>query len=165
MGELSKATGVSPQTIKAWLHKGVVLGHKKIEAAGGTGNKRSFSFNNVMEFAAASALLDVAFQRDSKTAFQAAHVFAHTGHDKIPNHAGERHPAFPFYEGRTLLCTSGEHTEVIQQVAVKDAFIRIRESLGGPTALVIVDMGEVFDRVVNALGYDPRNEIAAAYQS
>lgn len=163
MKQIAEAIEVSPQTIKAWLHKGYVMGHSEVTGGGGAGKRRNFTFHNVMEFAATNAIMNVGFQRDAETAFKASHSFAHVGHGQIDQIQSERHPGFPFYDGRTLLCTTGVHTTIVQHDPGSDVLSIIRNNLLRPASFVVVDMGDTFDRVVSKLGFHPQKEIDLAY--
>ena len=163
-GQIASAIGVSPQTIKTWLHNGVVMGQRDITGGGGAGNRRNFSFENVMEFAAANALMKVAFQRDTEAAFKAAAKFAHSGVGPTNANESERHPGLPFSDGRTLLCATKEHATVVQHIAGQDVMATIRNNLRGATEFAVVDIGDVFDLVVSALGYHPQEQIDLAYK-
>jgi hypothetical protein len=165
MAEIANAIGASPQTIKAWLHKGIVLGNREITGGGGAGNRRNFTFHNLMEFAVAKAIMEIGFQRDAETAFKAAAGFAHVGHESTDGLHAERLPGFPFYEGFTLLCTSGEHTTVVQHDPGSDQLTNIRINLRRPMGFLVIDMSEVFERTVSALGYHPQEQIDLAYKA
>lgn len=164
MGQIASAIDASPQTIKAWLHKEIVTGHRKITGGGGAGKRRNFTFHNVMEFAVAKAIMDVGFQRDAEKAFNAATVFAHTGSGEIDGYQENRMPSFPYYDGFTLLCTSGKKTRVLQHDPGNDILPNIRNELLRPVSFITVDMSNVFDGVVTALGYHPQEQIDLAYK-
>lgn len=161
VGQIAQAIGSSPQTIKAWLHKGWVMGHREISGGGGAGNRRRFSFHNLMEFATAKHLMEIGFQRDAGAAFKAAHVFAHMS-DGI-TFENTRLPGFPYFAGKTFLCANSSDAVVVQHIPGVDALPVLMQSLAGPHAFLMLDAGNVFGSVLTALGYDPQSEIASAY--
>jgi hypothetical protein len=162
LGAAAKAAGVPTQTVKVWLHTGRVTAQ---DVTGGrdAGTRRNFPFATVMELATAKALTEVAFQRDIERAFAAAQMFAHTNAGFVPDITSDRRPGFPFATGQTLLCASLERARIVNLQDGQDMAHEIRKALGAPVSLVIVDLQAVFDRVVRALGFDPRDEMAAMY--
>jgi hypothetical protein len=162
LGAAAKAAGVPTQTVKVWLHTGRVTAQ---DVTGGrdVGTRRNFPFFTVMELATARALTEVAFQRDLERTFAAAQMFAHTNAGFVEGVTSSRHGGYPFAEGRTLLCASTDRARIINLQDGQDLMHEIGKALGAPVALVIVDLNAVFDRVVHALGFDPRDEMAAIY--
>ncbi len=162
LGAAAKAAGVPTATVKTWMHLGRVTG-QHVTGGRDEGNRRAFPFATVMEIATAQAALSIAFHRDLDRAFEAAQAFAHTNAGFVPDITANRRPGFPFATGQTLLCASLERSRIINLQDGQDMAHEIRKALGAPVSLVIVDLNAVFDRVVHALGFDPRDEMAAMY--
>lgn len=162
LGAAAKAAGVPTQTVKTWMHLNRITGQ---HVAGGRdeGNRRAFPFHTVMETAVAKTVLDIAFHRDLDRAFAAAQMFAHTNAGFVEGVTSNRHGGYPFAEGRTLLCASADRARIVNLQDGQDLMHEIGKALGAPVSLVIVDLNAVFDRVVRALGFDPRDEMAAMY--
>jgi hypothetical protein len=162
LGKVAKAAGVPTQTVKVWVHTGRVT-TQNVTGGRDERSRRNFPFFAVMELATAKAVLDVAFQRAIDRAFAAAQMFAHTNTGFVDGITSDRHGGYPFAEGRTLLCASSDRVGIINLQDGQDLTHEIRRAIGAPIALVIVDMNAVFDRVVRALDFDPRDEIDAMY--
>lgn len=167
LGDVALASGASPQTIKSWLHKGVVIGHRKITGGGGAGKRRKYTFFNIMEIATAKAILDVATPSlGIEIAFKAAQVFAHVG--GADNLVLDRCPSVPFDTAeikhrKTLLCLSGNHARVICYDVGSDIIPSIRTSLMQPEGMIIMEMNDIFDRVTDSLGYRAEDVFLSAY--
>jgi hypothetical protein len=157
LAETAKGSGASADSIQNWIKSGKISGTDQIEGGEGKGNRRLFSFRSVMEIAAANALLETTFQRDVAHAFRCAKIFAHIGEDG-------RIPGFPFEDGNTVLCASKDHARVIQYIPTHDILATMRDRLLEPTAFIVLDMSTVFDCVVQALGYQPQQQIDLAYK-
>jgi hypothetical protein len=162
LGAAAKAAGVPTATVKTWMHLGRVTG-QNVTGGRDEGNRRAFPFHTVMETAVAKTVLDIAFHRDLDRAFEAAQAFAHTNAGFVPDITSDRRPGFPFATGQTLLCASLERARIVNLQDGQDMAHEIRKALGAPVSLVIVDLQAVFDRVVRALGFDPRDEMTAMY--
>jgi hypothetical protein len=152
-----KASGATNASLQTWLRRELIIGQKDVPKPGSPSTKRSFSFFNVMEIAAAKALIDAGVL--AAPAFRAAHRFAHFA-------GGNRLPALPAPgDVKTVLCVAGDHAKVLMWEPGADLFIDARHHLLRPLAFVVLDMSELFDRVSLALGYDPRDILEQEYRS
>lgn len=162
----AEAVGVPPQTIKNWLEKDHIVGHRdKISGGGGRGMRREFSFFNVMEMAVAQALV-VSGIRNLITAFDAASAFAHAGSGPLLGHPA-RVPSCPFppsAEGLTILAVGGGTSRTILHKPGTDFFTKASHAVGHPEVFHVVNINTVFDRVVRSLGADPRDVLDEAYE-
>ncbi len=170
--EVAAATNVAPATLQNWLKRGVIVGHRdNIEGGGIQGNRRRFSFYAVMQIAIASALIEASGGMDIKAAFEAAMIFAHSGHGGGAGYAGEeknepeRCPAHPYHFslGKTLLATVGGNTTVVLNDPIGDTFGMIGHKLRRAIGFTVIDASAVFDRVCGALGEHPNVVMDAAY--
>lgn len=121
---------------------------------GKPGVRRSFSFYSVMEIAVAAALTELGLAPSQ--AFRAAQGFAHTGDEN-------RMIAFPFPEGRTLLCVAGDRSTELMWSPGQDLMSIARHHLGRPLGFVVLDASELFDRVTGSLGYHPQRLLDDEY--
>ena len=153
---VATATGATQTTIKSWLHKGVVVGANSIIGGGQRGKPRHFTLNSVIEIGVAKCILDNG-PSDLASAFHAAHIFAHTGDG--------RNSAMPFNDAGTLLFVAGQRAHVLNYQPKQDYDNIVRTALGRPEAFIRIDMLQVFDRIVSGLGLEPRDVIAASYES
>lgn len=181
LGRTAEALDVSPETIKSWLHRGLMIGHDvedapapapAIDGGGGRGMRRSFSINAIMQMAVANEIITRLKVRDSKFAFDAALRFAHTGHG-VAGYSGEvldyrqmRLPGLPFHYslGRTVLIIGDSGAEVVPESELESPFNH------GEIIVVMVDVSVIFDRVCARLmqmtgdkGWHPNAILDAAY--
>lgn len=172
--DVAAAANVTPMTLQNWLRRGVVVGHGEddIEGGGGRGRHRRFSFYAVMQISIAAALLEVNGGMEIKQAFYAAMKFAHAGHTTggfvgVVAKDGEatRDPGHPFHfrYGKTLLATGGGKTAIVLHDGKGDAFDKIMAKLRPAKGFIVIDAGDVFDRVCSALGEHPNVVLDAAY--
>jgi len=160
-GEACNAVPVGNATLQSWCNRGVMVGHKTgspIEGGGKPGNYRRFPFFNVMEMAVARALTELGV--GLHPAFEAAALFAH-----IAEPAGDlrRVPGVPFPGSvRTLLCISRAQVSIVPWRPGEDIISGLRAA-GAPLALTILEVDPIFESVVSALGYDPKQVKALAY--
>jgi hypothetical protein len=166
-GQIVKATGVSNAALQTWLKRGIIVGHRNadIEGGGSPGLHRRYSFFNLMEIATAKAIIDCGVS-DLALAFQAARAFAHVGSGPLPGEAPERQPGMPFYDHRTLLCVGQSGgTYVAFWKSGNDPLANIRMALGRPAGFLVIDINDLFDRVVAVLGYHPQAVLDFAYSA
>lgn len=165
-GQVIAATGVPNATLQSWLKRGIIVGHRNIEGGGSPGVHRRFSFCNLMEIALAKALIDAGLS-DLNFAFGAARHFAHAGTGRS-EFTPERDPGLPFEStadrpGTTMLAACQDRHYLAFCGADTDAISDIRSGLGGPIGFVVVDVSELFDRVMASLHYHPEEVLEAAY--
>jgi len=166
-GQIAQATGVNNDTLQNWMKRGLIVGQREIEGGGSQGRHRQYSFHNLMEIAAAKALVDAGMS-DLKSVFYAAHMFAHTGNAMPNNRVPERVPGCPYNgTGITLLVAGmGWADEVF--LSPKDTALglytklmnRAHQSMEG---CVLVNASQVFDRAVAGIGHHPEAVLAIAY--
>ena len=161
-GQVTKAAGITNATLQTWIARGLVVGHGKgsevppaIDMPGRSGVRRSFGFYSVMEIAAAAALTDLGLSPSQ--AFKAAQSFAHTGDS-------DRMVAFPFPEGRTLICVAGNRSAELMWRPGEDLIAIARHHLGRPLGFTVLDASELFDRVTSSLGYHPQQLLDDEYE-
>lgn len=154
-GQVVDATGASASVIKSWLHKGVVVGYRKISGGRPEGKRRGYKLHTVLELAIAKAILDNG-PSDLASAFHAANHFAHGGDEHRP-------PGVPFQTGFTYLVVSGNHYEVFNHIPGKDFMPDLRFVSRGREGMVLIDINAVFDRVTSALGIHPQEAIDVMY--
>ena len=161
------ATGVTNDNLQNWLKRQLIIGQKTIEGGGVQGRHRQWSFFNLMEIAAAKALIDVGMT-DLNSAFQAANRFAHVGQGP-DGYTPERSPGCPHtkFPGITLLVAGpGWSNEVF--VSPDDNALKLytdltRTGAGRKEGGVFVNMSDVFDLTVSRVGYHPEEVIELAY--
>lgn len=163
-GQVIAATGLPNHTLQSWLKRDLLIGKPgaPIEGGDGSGSHRRFTFYTIMEIAVAKALADLGLS--AAHAIKAAQHFAHTGHGQIGANPA-RNPGLPFDNrvggGFTLVCVAGERsTECFWQPG-KDVFANLRYQLG--EGFVILEINDLFDRVLDALGYHPSAVMEIAY--
>lgn len=168
LAELSKATDVNAQTIKAWLNNGYAS-EDNIQGGGGRGNHRRFTFDMAMEIALADAINKATYgTRDMRGCFQAAQVFsvgdAAAGWGKPEQITMERHGGFPHHprQGNTFLFASGD-THSVELVPVGGVDLASVLAGFGVPALVAVNATTVFGKVAARLDIDAMEALDAAY--
>ena len=111
LAQVAEIIDTSPQTIKGWLHRDLVVGHAAmVEGGADTGRRRSFSVHALMQMAVIKALLDIGLRNDA-LARDASTVFAHLGKSSAGwvgepmELRGQRLPGLPFHPsiGRTFI--------------------------------------------------------------
>lgn len=172
-GQVVQATGVPNATLQSWLKREVVVATRpdaagEITGGGTPGAYRRFSFFNVMEIAIAKALLDAGLG-DLENAFKAASHFAHTGRVAISDQFPTRIPGCPYNNAgmaaATLIAVRGDRsTERLWKVGT-DVITDICDDLHSRDGFVLIDADIVFERVLSALGFNPRDVMAFAYRS
>lgn len=162
-GDVTQAAGITNDRLQTWLRNDrLVVGQRDTLAgavSGGAGNRRNFSFYNVMEIALATNLVELGLGVDR--AFEAAKRFAHMA-------SGERSPAFPFQDGRTLFWCSDASQGVVCWKPSENDSGAITELFASQVTYTlenvrVVDVSRVFDRVVSALGFHPQEMIDEMY--
>lgn len=140
------AAGVSNDNLQNWLRRGLVIGQEKIGGGGGQGHHRQFSFFNVIEIAAAKALID-AGMGNLEAVFYAANLFAHTGEDG-------RIPGCPFNTapGYTLLVAWPDGANVLF-LSPKDGALALYTTLVSNNRIgaTFANVSRVFDDVCGRL--------------
>jgi len=160
-GQVVAVTCLPNNTLQSWLKRGVLTGMPSSPIGGGgvSGSHRRFSFCSVMEVAVAKALGDVGLS--AANAVLAAKRFAHAG-DVEPI----RFPGLPFDDrgklGNTMLCAAGGQSSVVFSTPGTDVLSKISARLG--RGFVVLEINDLFDNVVAALGYHPTDVMATAYQ-
>lgn len=164
LGQIAKAIGRKPGTLKTWLHQGVVIGHGDVSGGGGPGQRREFSWHNCMEFAVASELLKVT-GLSVVEAFQFAGEFSHVDSVSLSGKPARRQAGFPFETSpRTLMAISpGTQCQIYSWSPRDDLFSLIRNDLCRPVGFSILDLTEVFDRTCAGLGLHREAVLAEAY--
>lgn len=165
-GDVLKAAGINNAALQNYLRRNLIVGHKDIKGGGGsgTGNRRLYTFSNLMEVAMAKALMDAGMKGSAKDAFLAAQRFSHSGKsatDRTP----ERKPGLPFYpcHGLTIFGVSQERAAIIPATPDTDSLSLIRSELNDPTGFVVVVADDVFARVCGALRRLPSDVFAEEY--
>lgn len=155
-GDVRKAADVGNPTLQSWIRRGYIVGHSGdgVEMPGKPGHRRRFSFHNLIEIAVAAALARAGV--DVAPAFKAAHRFAHSADE-------QRLPALPFQDGRTLLCVAGDRAIEVQSQPGEDWHSVARHLLGRPEVMTVLDVSDLFDRSVAALGLHPQRVIDEGY--
>ncbi len=163
LGRIASAIGRKPETLKTWLHQGVLIGHRDVSGGGGPGQRREFSWFNCMEFAIASELLKVTGLSVS-AAFKAAGDFAHSADGPLPGETLARLPGLPFETPvQTYLAATAERSEIFAWLPGIDILPRMMSELGWPTAFSVIDVRSVFDQLCSGLGLNPEEALATAY--
>jgi hypothetical protein len=157
--EAAAAADVSANTLQNWLKRGVIVGHRPgdIKGGGSQGKHRRLSFSAVMQIAVANDLIGGGIC-DLKNAFLAASKFAHFGDE-------DRKPGFPHPPqiGRTVVCLSGDRSEVRLWKPGGDLLLEAQAMLGRST-VTTVNATAVFERVVKSLGHDPAEVLREVYK-
>lgn len=174
LGEVAEAIAASPNTIKSWLHRSLVVSQEDSEPAveGGrdAGTRRSFSIQAVMQMAVAKEIIDFGI-RDTERSFNAAAAFAHVGKGpsgwvgEEPDLRGLRLPGMPYHYslGKTVLIVTdnGGKVELARNLDIL---------LVCTPACMVVDVSEIFDQVCARLmnmtgnkGFHPSALMDAAY--
>lgn len=159
------AAGVSNDNLQNWLRRGLVIGQEKIGGGGGQGHHRQFSFFNVIEIAAAKALID-AGMGNLEAVFYAANLFAHTGED-------DRVPGCPFNTapGYTLLVAWPDGANVFF-LSPEDGALSLYTALvpGRRVGATFTNVSRVFNEVCGRLmeitgseGFAPEAVMEFAY--
>lgn len=161
------ATGATAKQITDWTNQGLIIGQNKRP---GRGRAREFSWFNVMEVAAAMALMEIGI-RSPADAFRFAQHFAHFG-DGGGGWVGrddgepERLPGVPFHHGRgrTILCVAGgeAHIALVRHRKPFD-LEALRWSLGRPIAMIVLDVTEIFRAVTLRMSLDYGEVLDAVY--
>lgn len=163
LGQVAEILDTSPQTIKGWLHRGLVVGYAEeggeplIEGGAATRTRRSFSINAVMQMAVLKQLIDFGM-RDTERMVRASAAFAHTGGGAsgwiggTPDLRGQRLPGMPYHfnYGRTFLVIGKASSTVIHETsfAGSDGDYLLPPS---ETVRLVVDVSDVFDYVCGRL--------------
>lgn len=164
-GQVVAATDLPNHTLQSWLKRNMLTGNpvEPIEGGGASGSHRKFSFFTVMEIAIAKALTDLGIS--AADALKTARHFAHVGRGPLPG-SPERRPSLPYLNNgmaaRTLICAAGGRSVEVLWEVKKDIIAQARWQLQS-AAFVIVEVDEIFERVVSHLGYDPRDVMNFAY--
>jgi len=165
-GQVLDATCLPNHTLQSWLKRDLLIGKPgaPIEGGGVSGAHRRFTFFTVMEIAIAKELIETGLS--AANAIKAAQHFAHVGEGPVYGNP-ERWPSLPFLNfgmaARTLLCVSGDKSIEILWELKTDVIPTIRSRLRS-TSFIVLEVDEVFDRVVKRLGHDPRAVMAEAYK-
>lgn len=163
--QLTQAASVTSAQVQNWSRRGLIVGHDKIEGGGAQGRPRHFSFFNLMEIAAAKALID-AGMGDLNSVFRAAHHFAHTGQGELPN-TPERKPGCPYdVPGSFTLLAAGPNWSETVLLKANDTALKLYTDLmhDSPTnGCIVVNISKVFERAMIATGHDPVEVMKAAY--
>jgi len=155
-GDVCRAAGITNAALQTWIRRGLIVGHGDggVDMPGKAGVRRAFGFYTVMEIATAKALTDLGLS--ASQAFRAAQRFAHTGDSK-------RMVAFPFAEGRTLVCVAGDRSTELAWQPGDDLIAAVRNHLGRPLGFTVLDASDLFDRVTASLGYHPQQLLDEEY--
>ncbi len=167
------ATGTTAKQITDWCNQGQIIGQKKPL---GKGRRREFSFFNVMEIAGAVSLMEIGI-RTPADAFKAAGYFSHIADggggwvkengtiegDGSPT----RWPSLPFHfrEGDTFLAVSGDMSEVVLSADGTVDTYSIFPMARRPAGFILLNMSEVFARVMHSMALDYRKVLDAAYDA
>jgi hypothetical protein len=158
LGQVAEVLDTSPETIKAWLHRGFIVGcsedgEQLVEGGGGRGVRRTFSIHAVMQMAVANEIVSAGI-RDTQAAFEAAMRFAHTGKGDW-GYLGEirssppprRNPGMPFHYslGRTVLMMGKNASRVALERDTPSVFFK------GEAVSITVNVSLVFDQVCSRL--------------
>lgn len=155
-GDVLKAADLANNTLQTWIRRGFIIGHSGggVEMPGRPGVRRRFSFHNLIEIAIATALSRSGMEVAG--AFKAAHRFAHSSD-------GDRLPALPFPEGRTLLCVANGRAVEVRWKPGEDWHAVTRVELGRPEIMTVLDVSDLFDRAIAALELHPQRVIDDGY--
>lgn len=166
-GQVVAATEIPNHTLQSWLKRDMLTGKplEPIEGGGVSGSHRKFSFFTVMEIAIAKALTDVGIS--AADALRTSMHFAHVGQGPIAG-MPERRPSLPYLNtgmaARTLIMAAGERSiEVFWDASAKKDIIASARWQLQSAAFVVVEVDEIFDRVVGRLGYHPVEVMNFAY--
>ncbi len=169
-GEITKFADVTNDNLQNWLKRGVIIGHREIKGGGSVGQRRHFSWFNLMEIATAAALLKIGVSSRAD-AFAAAQAFSHTGSGGsswvgdagLSDNSRNRWPGFPYHyalgvtfmifaagESRIVLSADGSLTSTM---------------LGGSLSLgcVVLNATQLFAAVAGRAGLDYRNVLDELY--
>lgn len=164
-GQVVAATELPNHTLQSWLKRNMLTGKpvEPIEGGGVSGSHRKFSFFTIMEIAVAKALTDLGIS--AADALRTAQHFAHVGQGPLPG-SPQRIPSLPYLNNgmaaRTLICAAGGRAVEVLWEVNKDIIAQARWQLQS-AAFVVVEVDEIFERVVGRLGYDPREVMNSAY--
>lgn len=159
--EVARLARVAPNTLQAWVKRGVIAGYRdnpdKIGGGGRKGKHLKWSFWCIMEVAVAQALVSTGVS-ELGVAFRAAYEFAHLG-DEL------RLPGLPFdrKRGQTILVLSRSQTKVLQWEPGTDPIALFWSEMRKPESWITVNVAAVFRRVVTELGLDPAAVMQEAY--
>lgn len=166
-GQVLEASGASNAALQSWLKRGAVIGRNEDPIEGGSrpGIHRRYSFFNVMQIVAAKGLIDLGVTVDH--AFLAAGAYAHTGDVELGRHP-DRAPGFPFSTrntlGLTLLCVASTNYNIYFSPLRENPIPSVMHVLGGAEGFTALVMNDVFERAVQALGYDPNKLLSETYR-
>jgi hypothetical protein len=161
-GEVIATSGITNPALQTWINRGKIVGHGEGgDMPGRPGIRRAFSIYSVMQIATAAALSRAGLA--GIDVFSAAREFSHLG-------TGGRFAGLPF-PGRigTILAVSGDRSEVLpwkrgaDQGLGEDPYTLARNAFGGLAAIILLDVEEVFRRVVSDLKEDPGAVLKMAY--
>lgn len=161
------ATGVDAKSIQNWAARGMLIGHRE---ATGKGNPVAFSWFNVMEVAIAAELQEIGVP-SIQEAFSAAQGFAHVGHSPSgwvgdePD-GPDRLPGLPWHHshGKTMLFLyeGGSGLKHIADNGLVNLYA-ITPQFSRFTSLKVVNVSEIFNRVVNRMAMNPSEVLDEAY--
>ncbi|MDF0599909.1 hypothetical protein P1J78_04110 [Psychromarinibacter sp. C21-152] len=167
--QVADATDLTHKSVQNWAARGLIVGHS---GGGGKGRARLFSWENLMEFAVAAAVLRLGIATPQE-AFSAAREFAHfgegpAGYAEWDDPAEpDRKIAMPYHHqhGETFMLIFGEQAKI---VAITDGKIPLSAvnvgGTGDPSAFIAVNVSKVFNKVCTRLGLDPSAVLDEVYR-
>ena len=170
-GEITQFADVTNDNLQNWLKRKEIIGHREIKGGGGVGQRRHFSWFNLMEIATAAALLKIGV-RSRADAFDAAQAFSHTGSggsswvgdDGLSDNSRNRWPGLPYHHafGVTFMILAAGKSRIVLSA---DGTLT-STMLGGSLSLgcVVLNATELFAAVARRAGLNYLNVLDEAYK-
>lgn len=160
--EVVTATEVDPNHLQNWIKRERLVGHKDVPGQG-TGNRRQYSFFNLMEVAIANEIITNCGMGDLADAFRAAAHFAHFGDGPLPGKPG-RIPGLPFRVANSLtlvIAGKGWSDEILFERDEKGLSLLSKIISRGPC--VVVNATDVFESTLRRLEIEPSDVMREGY--
>lgn len=156
------AAGATAKQISDWCSQGQIVGQREPL---GRGQKRQFSFFNVMEVSIALSLMEIGV-RSPADAFRVAQTYSHTGGGgegpwvDSPRQS-ERLPGLPFHyrSGETLAFVAGRKCLIDTDSDV----LRAMSFLGNFDGVIVLNVSRIFALTMRRLGLEHVDVLDQAY--
>lgn len=169
-GEITQFAAVTNDNLQNWLKRGAIVGHRDIKGGGAVGQRRQFSWFNLMEIATAAGFLQLGLSSPA-LAFKAAQAFAHGGtggfawesDEGVLGGTAKRLPGFPHHHkfGATFIILAAGESQIIlsKDGALTSTVLGEASSIG----CVVLNATVLFATVVHRMGDDYRQVLDEAY--
>lgn len=169
-GEITQFADVTNDNLQNWLKRGAIIGHREIKGGGGIGQRRQFSWFNLMEISTAAGFLKIGLSSPA-LAFAAAQAFAHSGaggfawedDHELPSGSASRLPGFPYHLklGMTFIVLASGKSQIVLSADGALPFT----ALGGSDSLgcIVLNITELFATVIHRTGNDYRQVLDEVY--